>query len=192
MRTNKKILLASLPFILTGMAYTPLTLASTSQRHSSTNIKKSVGDSIITTAIKAKIALNKALNPFNIKVQTKKGIVALSGDVSSKTAYSKAITIAQSVDGVKVIDAKNLTVNNSKTPLTDLGITARIRGKILQKKLFNEAQIGKLNFSIETRNRVVYLNGKVESSAIRDNLLKIIRSVDGVKNIKDLLKVQYK
>lgn len=192
MKTNKKILLASLPICISGFVYIPTAPAISAQQITTKSINKSISDSIITTAVKAKIALNKVLNPFDIKVQTSKGVVTLSGNVDSKTAYAEAITVTQSVDDVKAIEAKNLTINNSKTPLTDLKITAEIRGKLLQKKLFNKTQIGTLNFSIETRNRIVYLNGKVESQAIRDNLLKIVHSVSGVKDIKDLLKVQYK
>lgn len=192
MKANKKILVASLPLLISGFVYMPTATALSSQQITTKSINKSISDSIITTAVKAKIALNKILNPFDIKVQTSKGVVTLSGNVNSKTAYAEAITVTQSVEDVKAIEAKNLTVNDSKTPLTDLEITAKIRGKLLQNKLFNKTQIGKLNFSIETRNRIVYLNGKVESKAIKDNLLKIIHSVNGMKDIKDLLKVQYK
>ncbi len=59
-----------------------------------------VDDSIITTKVKAAIFNEPSLKSAEINVETFKGVVQLSGFVSSRAAESKAVEIARSVKGV--------------------------------------------------------------------------------------------
>jgi len=59
-----------------------------------------VDDSVITTKVKSLLAGNDFLKSFQIGVETRKGIVQLSGFVSSQKAVDKAVGIARSVEGV--------------------------------------------------------------------------------------------
>lgn len=58
-------------------------------------------DTAITTAIKAKITGDGDLNPFNINVDTKEGVVTLRGTVKSMESKEEAEQIARDTDGVK-------------------------------------------------------------------------------------------
>lgn len=62
--------------------------------------KDLVDDATITTKIKAEFAKDKAVSAMNIKVDTDKGVVKLSGDAKSKDEASKAESIAKGVHGV--------------------------------------------------------------------------------------------
>jgi osmotically-inducible protein OsmY len=62
-----------------------------------------VDDSVITTKIKSLLAADDFLKSFQIGVETRKGIVQLSGFVNSQQAVDKAGQIAGSVKGVKSI-----------------------------------------------------------------------------------------
>lgn len=62
-----------------------------------------VDDSVITTKVKAAIFNEPTLKVAEINVETFKGIVQLSGFVSSSTAASKAVDLARSVKGVKSV-----------------------------------------------------------------------------------------
>lgn len=62
-----------------------------------------VDDSVITTKVKAAIFNEPTLKVAEINVETFKGIVQLSGFVSSQTAASKAVDLARSVKGVKSV-----------------------------------------------------------------------------------------
>jgi osmotically-inducible protein OsmY len=62
-----------------------------------------VDDSVITTKIKAQLASDEFLKSFQISVETRKGIVELSGFVDSKKAKDKAGQIARGVEGVKSV-----------------------------------------------------------------------------------------
>jgi len=60
-------------------------------------------DSVITTKVKAAIFQDEDLKVLEISVKTYKGIVQLSGFVSSNAAAQKAVMVAGSVQGVKSV-----------------------------------------------------------------------------------------
>ena len=60
-----------------------------------------VDDSVITTKVKTLLAEDDFLKSFQIGVETRKGIVQLSGFVNSQQAADKASEITRSVQGVK-------------------------------------------------------------------------------------------
>jgi len=68
-----------------------------------------VDDSVITTKIKTQLANDEFLKSFQISVETRKGIVQLSGFVDSQNAKDKAGQIARGVGGVNSV-RNNLVV----------------------------------------------------------------------------------
>jgi len=62
-----------------------------------------VDDSLITTKVKTAILDESTLKVAEINVETFKGVVQLSGFVSSQTAANKAVEVARSVSGVKSV-----------------------------------------------------------------------------------------
>ena len=59
-----------------------------------------VDDSVITTKVKAAIFNESSLKSTEINVETFKGVVQLSGFVSSQAAIDKAVAVARGVGGV--------------------------------------------------------------------------------------------
>ena len=62
-----------------------------------------VDDTVITTKVKAAILNEPTLKSAEINVETFKGVVQLSGFVTSQAAESKAIEVARTVGGVKSV-----------------------------------------------------------------------------------------
>jgi osmotically-inducible protein OsmY len=62
-----------------------------------------VDDSVITTQVKAAILNEPTLKVAEINVETFKGVVQLSGFVSSEAAKTKAVQVAQTIKGVKSV-----------------------------------------------------------------------------------------
>lgn len=62
-----------------------------------------VDDSVITTKVKTLLAADDFLKSFKISVETRKGMVELSGFVDSQKAVNKADEITRSVKGVKSV-----------------------------------------------------------------------------------------
>src|SRR5512140_2335660 len=79
---------------------TALGCASTS-RHEGTG--EYVDDTVITTKVKTAIFEESSLKSAEINVETYKGVVQLSGFVSSAAAENKAVAVARGVNGVKSV-----------------------------------------------------------------------------------------
>lgn len=74
--------------------------ASTSKQESTGEY---IDDSTLTTKVKAAIFNEPTLKSAEINVETFKGVVQLSGFVTSQTAINKAVEISHQVGGVKSV-----------------------------------------------------------------------------------------
>ncbi len=70
-------------------------------RLGSRDLEDRVSDGWITTKIKTKLAADPELNPFNINVDTKDGIVTLSGRVKTAADAEEAVELARGTEGVQ-------------------------------------------------------------------------------------------
>lgn len=62
-----------------------------------------IDDSVITTKVKSEIFEEPGLKSAEINVETFKGVVQLSGFVSSQANIDKAVQVARAVKGVKSV-----------------------------------------------------------------------------------------
>ncbi|NOU23076.1 MAG: BON domain-containing protein [Methyloglobulus sp.] len=62
-----------------------------------------VDDSVLTTKVKAAILEEPSLSSAEINVETFKGEVQLSGFVNSRADISKAVEVARTVSGVRIV-----------------------------------------------------------------------------------------
>jgi len=62
-----------------------------------------IDDTVLTTKVKAAILDEPTLKVAEINVETFKGVVQLSGFVSSQAAANKAVEVARGVGGVKSV-----------------------------------------------------------------------------------------
>lgn len=62
-----------------------------------------VDDAVITTKVKSALLGEPALKSLEINVETFKGVVQLSGFVSSAASENKAVEVARSIKGVKSV-----------------------------------------------------------------------------------------
>ena len=87
-------------FFLAVMLVVTVGCASTSKQEGTGEY---VDDTVITTKVKTAILNEPALKSMEINVETFKGVVQLSGFVSSQTAINKAIDLTRHVPGVKSV-----------------------------------------------------------------------------------------
>ena len=62
-----------------------------------------VDDAVITTKVKAAIFDDPAVKSTEVSVETFKGVVQLSGFVSSQAAMNRAVEVTRKVSGVKSV-----------------------------------------------------------------------------------------
>ena len=78
----------------------PLAKPEQSSAHSAAKL---VGDSVITAKVKTVLFRDEALKSLKIHVETRKGVVRLSGDVADASEAARAVREAQAVKGVKLV-----------------------------------------------------------------------------------------
>jgi osmotically-inducible protein OsmY len=88
-------------YLLMLMLITTFVACASSPKQESTG--EFLDDSVITTKVKSLLANDDFLKSFQVSVETRKGIVQLSGFVNSQDALSKADQIARGVGGVKSV-----------------------------------------------------------------------------------------
>lgn len=67
-----------------------------------------VTDTWITTKVKTELATTDGVKSMEIDVKTVDGVVTLTGVLATDTAVKKAVAAAESVKGVKRVDASGL------------------------------------------------------------------------------------
>ncbi|GLQ45989.1 BON domain-containing protein [Dyella lipolytica] len=75
---------------------------------SSMGSNQPVTDSWITTKVKAELASTDGVKSMDVSVTTINGVVTLTGVLANDIAVQKAVAVAQSVKGVKKVDASGL------------------------------------------------------------------------------------
>ena len=71
-----------------------------------------IDDATITTKVKTAVLAEPGLKTLQIDVDTKNGVVMLSGTVDNQALKERATQVAQAVNGVKSVD-NNLTVKST-------------------------------------------------------------------------------
>jgi osmotically-inducible protein OsmY len=91
-----------------------LALAACAPTKTSEGTGEYVDDSVITTKVKAAFAEDPTVKATEVKVETFKGTVQLSGFVDSREAEHRAVELAHQVKGVKSV--KDDMVLRASTP----------------------------------------------------------------------------
>lgn len=66
--------------------------------------KEVIDDATITSKLRAEFARDKALSAANVRVETSKGVVRLSGEAKTKADADKAASLARAAGGVSRVE----------------------------------------------------------------------------------------
>lgn len=151
------------------------------QTEAKTTVGTEIDDGAITTKVKSALMADADVKSFDIKVETSKGVVQLSGFVDNQGQIDRAIAVAKGVEGVKSVDNKM----NIKTTETTVGekiddsiITTKVKAALLADSGVKSSDIG-----VVTRDGQVQLSGFVENQGQIDRATEVARGVEGVKNV---------
>jgi len=147
-----------------------------------------MGDSAITAKVKSALVDDKAIKSSDISVTTNSGVVTLSGFVGSQAEAEQAVAAATKVEGVKSVSDKLHTKDSKdqsvKAYAGDSATTASVKAKLLADDI-----VPSRNVKVETTDGVVQLSGAVKDQAQSDRAESVAKTVDGVKSVKNDLKV---
>ncbi|MEQ4530659.1 MAG: molecular chaperone OsmY [Mixta sp.] len=146
-------------------------------------------DSAITAKAKAALVDDETIKSTDISVETQKGVVTLSGFVSSQDQAEKAVALVKKVEGVKSVSDKLHVKDSEKQSVSgyagDAATTSEIKAKLLADDIVPSRKI-----KVETTNGVVQLSGTVENEAQSERAESIAKAIEGVKSVKNDLTVK--
>ena len=146
-------------------------------------------DSAITAKVKAALVDHKDIKSTDISVKTDNKIVTLSGFVESKSQAELAVTAAKGVEGVSSVSDKLHVRDGADNSVSgyagDTATTSEIKAKLLADDIVPSRKV-----KVETTEGVVQLSGTVDSNAQSERAESIAKAVDGVKSVKNDLKVK--
>ena len=147
-------------------------------------------DSTITAKVKAALVDHESIKSTDISVKTDNKVVTLSGFVESQQQAEEAVSVAKGIEGVASVSDK-LHVRDGKSEGSvkgyagDTATTSEVKAKLLADDI-----VPSRNVKVETTDGVVQLSGTVDSEAQSERAESIAKAVDGVKSVKNDLKVK--
>jgi hyperosmotically inducible protein len=153
-----------------------------------TTVGTDIDDSTITTKVKSALLADADVKSFDIKVETRKGEVQLSGFVDNQAQIDRAIAVAKGVEGVKSVDNKMSLKTTDTTvgeKIDDGVITTKVKAALLA-----DSGVKSSDISVVTRDGVVQLSGFVDNQTQIDRATEVARGVEGVKNVTNEMSVK--
>lgn len=152
-------------------------------------------DDGLVAAVRGKYFATGDVKAQNIDVSSDNGVVTLAGYVPSEQVHQRAVSIAKEVDGVSRVDdrlqlrAEDGPSDNARTSrAADDAAGGWITTKILAQYYVNP-QLKPWNIDVSTsQDGIVTLQGKVDTAGDRDEAVRIAKSTDGVKDVRNRLR----
>ena len=209
-RMLKVLALPILPIAF--VAFASPALAQTAAQEAKTaakNTGKAITDSWITMKVHSQFIPDDALEGSDIDVDTSDGVVTLNGTVAGEAGKARAVAIAKATDGVKNVNdklrvappaesttaaareagrkageaAKEATGTTGRA-ITDGWIKSKIYSQYITEDALDDSDI-----DLDVSKGAVSLNGVVKSEAGKARAAAIAKATDGVKDVKNNLKV---
>lgn len=148
-------------------------------------------DATVTAKVKSKLLWNTTTEGLDIGVETREGLVTLSGRSASAEARELAGKLATSTEGVERVDnaiqviSEAGTAQGARDQLADAGDLlgdAWITGKVKTRFLSSD-NLAALDISVETDGGVVRLVGNVATAAEKALAVETARNVRGVLDV---------
>jgi hyperosmotically inducible periplasmic protein len=157
-----------------------------SWRSDLTTLSEGSKDAATTAAVKTSIELNKQLSDDSISVDTNNGVVSLNGQVNSMEDKQRAEEVARNTRGVQEV-VNNLavtTAGKNEQRVEDL----EIQTKVVEAIYSNDSLRGQ-DIKARVDNKVVNLEGRVNTQEQKDTALAAAQRVSGVSKVEDNIQV---
>jgi osmotically-inducible protein OsmY len=157
-----------------------------------------VSDDTLKDRIEYQLQTDSTVKKYDIRVKVASGNVTLTGDVATEAQKTEAGKIAK-IDGVakvendlkvdRVVDdtlAERAKKGMRRTgeAIDDVWITTKVKWFFLGDDLLKGSSI-----NVDTKNRVVTLNGTVKTEAGRARAVALANDTDGVTKVVDRLTI---
>ncbi|MDP1538360.1 MAG: BON domain-containing protein [Burkholderiales bacterium] len=154
----------------------------------STSAGTEIDDTVVTTRVKSALFADPDIKSLDLQVETRKGMVQLSGFVNNQTQIDRALTAARGVAGVTSVENKlsikdgPVTVGNV---VDDSVMTAKVKTALLA-----DPNVKSQDIAVITRKGEVQLSGFVDSQAQIDQAVAIAGKVEGVTSVGNEMSIK--
>lgn len=173
---------------LAPAAGSPAPMASTVAAPVGTTVGTEIDDSVVTARVRTALLADHDAKSFEIKVETRKGEVQLSGFVATQARMENAIALTRNVEGVKSVE-NGMTLKDGKATVgntVDDGIlTAKVKAALLA-----DADVKSFDIAVVTRKGEVQLSGFVDNQRQVDRAIEVARAVQGVQSIGNEMSIK--
>lgn len=154
----------------------------------STSVGTAIDDSVLTTKVKSVLLSDPDVKSFDIKTETRKGEVQLSGFVDNQAQIDRAVALVRAIEGVSGVDNK-VALKGAATTIgnkVDDGIvTAQVRAALLADEKVKSSDIG-----VVTRKGEVQLSGFVDSQSQMDRATLVAGGIAGVSRVANEMSIK--
>lgn len=160
-----------------------LTLAGCSSSMVSKSAQRT--DSGVTSVIQASLEANDKVKARQVEVQTREGVVYLTGVVDTEEARREAGRVAWRTEGVYGVE-NALTVGERTVGswVDDVMISSKVKSRLIANSDIKAGDI-----DVSSSQGVVTLIGRVGSASIKNQAERIARDTSGVKDVNNELLV---
>jgi osmotically-inducible protein OsmY len=158
-----------------------------------------IADSSITAKIQSRYFVDDDLKGRDVDVDTKNGVVTLSGTVNSAGERLQAAAVARNTDGVTavndelMIDRRPRTAPGSGAVKGSVGTAGQIQDAWITTKIRStfilDDRIRARNIDVDTKNGVVTLKGTVATEDARKAAESLATESEGVRRVVNQLSV---
>lgn len=140
-------------------------------------------DSGITSVVEASLDANDEVKARQVEVETREGVVYLTGVVETADARREAGRVAWRTEGVTGV-INDLTVGEMTVGnwVDDVMISSKVKSKLIANSEIKAADI-----DVSSSQGVVTLIGRVSSQTIKTDAERIARGTKGVEDVNNEL-----
>ena len=153
-----------------------------------TTLGNEIDDSVVTTRVKSALLADPGVKSFDIKVETRKGKVQLSGFVDTLARIDYAVALTRRVEGVKSVE-NSMSLKGGRatvgSTIDDGIVTARVKSALLADPGIKSFDIG-----VVTRKGEVQLSGYVDDRAQINRAIDVAQAVEGVQSVGNEMSVK--
>jgi osmotically-inducible protein OsmY len=137
-------------------------------------------DDRIESSAKKTYVFKTYLKEDDIKIESKNGVVALTGVVSEESHKSLAQETVAGLPGVKSIDNKLEVKGERAAEKSDAWLSAKVKTTLLFHRSVSGVKTG-----VNVKDGIVTLQGEATSQAQKELTTEYAKDVDGVKDVKN-------
>lgn len=154
----------------------------------STTAGTELNDTLITTKVKTALLADSDISGLDVQVETRNGVVQLSGFVDNQSQIDRAVAATRDVEGVRSVENNIGLTSSSPTvggKVDDSMITAKVKAGLLA-----DSDVKSFDIAVNTRQGEVQLSGFVENQDQIDQAIAIANKVSGVTQVDNEMNIK--